>query len=116
MLVDDSHEFLDSAVRFLSADPRVMIVGHALSGDDALEQIQRLKPDLVLMDLAMPGMNGLQATSHIKAESSAPYVIILTLYDSPEYRAAAADVGADGFIIKSEFGTQVLPLIDVLFG
>lgn len=115
ILVDDSPEFLESAVRFLSADPRIHIVGRALSGRDALNQIPSLKPDLVLMDLAMPEMNGLEVTRQIKAQPRAPRVVILTLYDTPEYRSAAEGVGADGFITKSDFGTQVLPMLEVLF-
>jgi DNA-binding NarL/FixJ family response regulator len=111
LLVDDNLEFLETAARFLSAVPHVEIVGHALSGRDALEQVALLHPDLVLMDLAMPEMNGLEAARHIKAQPDAPRVIILTLYDNPEYRAVAGAVGADGFVAKSEFGTQLLPLI-----
>ncbi|MCP4516579.1 MAG: response regulator transcription factor, partial [Delftia sp.] len=71
--------------------------------------------DLVLMDLAMPGMSGLEATRQIKARPSGPRVIILTLYDSPEYRAAAQELGADGFVIKSEFFDQLQPAIHTLF-
>jgi len=115
LLVDDSPEFLESATRFLSVDPHIEIVGRALAGHDALEQVARLRPDLVLMDLAMPEMNGLEATHHIKAQPGAPCVVILTLYDNSEYRAVAETVGADGFLSKSEFGTQLLPLIHTLF-
>jgi DNA-binding NarL/FixJ family response regulator len=56
-------------------------------------------------------MNGLEATGRIKAQPDAPYVIILTMYDHAEYRAEARAVGADGFVVKSEFVTQLLPLI-----
>jgi DNA-binding NarL/FixJ family response regulator len=112
--VDDSPEFLESATRFLSEDLQIEIVGHALSSRDAMAQVTTLHPDMVLMDLAMPEMNGLEATRRIKARHSAPYVVILTLFDNLEYRAAAKAVGADGFITKSEFGTQLLPLIHEL--
>lgn len=115
LLVDDSPTFLESATRFLAMDVRLEIVGRVLSGGEALEQVPRLCPDLVLMDLAMPGMNGLEATRQIKAQSSAPYIVILTLNDSSEYHAAALAVGADGFVTKSEIGTQLLPLIHSLF-
>lgn len=127
LLVDDSLAFLKSAARFLSEEEtrlkgspevapatslsKLKIVGWALSGREALEQIPQLYPDLVLMDLAMPEMNGLEATRCIKTQPNAPYVIILTLNDSAEYRAAAETVGADGLISKSEFGTALLPLI-----
>ena len=63
----------------------------------------------------MPSMNGLEATRQIKALPGAPCVVILTLQDNPEYRLAAESVRADGFIAKSEFGTQLLPLIHTLF-
>jgi DNA-binding NarL/FixJ family response regulator len=66
------------------------------------------------MDVSMPGMNGLEATRHIKARLGAPYVIILTLYDHLEYRSLAEAAGADGFTSKSNFGREVLPLIHSL--
>jgi DNA-binding NarL/FixJ family response regulator len=116
LLVDDNPEFLESAARFLSADPNITVAGHALSGQEALKQITRLAPDLVLMDLAMPDMSGLEVTQRIKTQTNPPYVIILTLHDNPEYRAAAKDVGADGFIAKSEFGTNLCPLIHRILG
>ena len=114
LLVDDSPTFLESATRFLAMDARLEIIGCVLSGGEALEQVPKLRPDLVLMDLAMPGMNGLEATRHIKAKPSAPYVVILTLNDSREYRDAALAVGADGFVTKSEIGTALLPLLHSL--
>ena len=114
LLVDDSIQFLDVAARTLALVPSIEIVGRAYSGHEALEQVTQLQPDLVLMDLAMPNMNGLEATRRLKAQTDAPHVVILTLHDSPEYRAAAEAVGADNFVSKTEFNTQVLPLIDTL--
>jgi CheY-like chemotaxis protein len=114
-LVDDSEEFLDSATHFLTADPKIEIVGRASSGRGALEQVPVLKPDLVLMDLNMPEMNGLEATRQLKSQPDGPRVIILTLHDNPEYRAAAEAVQADGFVAKTELGLQLLPLIQELF-
>ncbi len=115
LLVDDSHDFLESAARFLSEYPSLEIVGWTFSGRDARELVARLQPDLVLMDLTMPGMNGLEATRQIKALPGAPCVVILTLYDNHEYRSAAEAAGADGFVTKSELGTQLLPLIHTFF-
>ncbi|MDF2439577.1 MAG: hypothetical protein JWN98_561 [Abditibacteriota bacterium] len=114
LVVDDSPNFLQSAIRFLSTDYRVNIVGLALSGDDAIAQVEQLHPDLVLMDLAMPGMNGLEVTRVLKAGTNPPRVIILTLHDAPEYQIAAAEANADGFVAKSDFGAKLLPLIDSL--
>lgn len=113
-LVDDSLPFLESATRFLSGETGLEIIGRALSGREAIEQIPLLYPDLVLMDLIMPGMNGLEATRQIKQQANAPYIIILTLNDSNEYQMAARAVGADGFVSKSEFSTALISLISTL--
>jgi NarL family two-component system response regulator LiaR len=114
LLVDDNAQFLEVAARTLATVPSIEIVGRALSGRDALEQVNQLQPDLVLMDVAMPNMNGLEATRQIKAQPNAPRVVMLTLYDASEYRAAAEAAGADDFISKAEFDAQVLPLIHAL--
>lgn len=115
LLVDDSPEFVDAAIRFLSLDPQIEIVGFTFSGQGAIEQVASLNPDLVLMDLAMPGLNGLEATRQIKAQKTSPRVIILTLHDNLEYRSASEAVNADGYIPKSDFGVQLLPQIHSLF-
>jgi DNA-binding NarL/FixJ family response regulator len=115
LLVDDSPEFLESATRFLSADPQIEIVGCALSGAEAVEQVTCVQPDMVLMDWMMPGMSGLEATQRIKVCPSTPSVVILTFYDNAEYRAVALAAGADGYVTKSEFGAALLPLIHALF-
>jgi two-component system chemotaxis response regulator CheY len=114
LLVDDSPLFLDSAVQLLSRDPEIEIVGRAFSGEEALTRVAALQPDLVLMDIAMPGMGGLEATRQIKALPKPPRVVILTLYDNPEYRAAAERAGADGFICKSDFDARALTRIHAL--
>lgn len=114
LLVDDSPDFLRSATRFLTGDLQLVIIGQAASGHDALNEVSRLHPDLVLMDIAMPHMNGLEATRCIKARADAPRVVVLTNYDTIDYRAAATAAGADGFISKSEFSTQALPMIYAL--
>ena len=114
ILVDDSPEFLASAERFLSADSQIAIVARARSGYEALDLAARMRPDLVLVDLSMPGMNGLETTRRIKACPAAPRVIVMTLYDEPEYRVAAEAAGADGFVSKSAFRRSLLPLIATL--
>jgi two-component system invasion response regulator UvrY len=114
-LVDDSHEFLESAASFLTLQPAIEVVGHACSAQDALDQVSRLRPDLVLMDWAMPGMTGLEATRALKTQPGAPCIVMLTIYDVPKYRAAAREAGADGFISKTDFVVQLPPLIRRLF-
>jgi two-component system invasion response regulator UvrY len=116
LLVDDNQAFLDVAVRELAADTRVQIVGCARSAEDALVQVQRMQPDLVLLDIALPRMNGLEATRQIKAQLGAPRVILVTIHNASVYRAAGTAAGADGFIAKEEFDTQISPLLAALFG
>ena len=115
LLVDDSPEFLRALSRFLSKDPEIQIVDRAFSAQDALEKMSRSPVDLVLMDIAMPGTNGLEATRWIKAQANAPRVLILTLYDGNEYQAAAKAVCADGFVSKAASDDKLLPLIYTLF-
>ena len=115
LLVDDNPEFLDATTRFLSKNSWIEIIGHSLSGQEAIENMKSYKPDLVLMDLAMPKMNGLETTRQLKALPDAPRVIILTLYDNAEYRQASEAVHADGYISKSELGAQLVSMIHSLF-
>ena len=116
LLVDDNQAFLDLAARELATDGRVQIVGLAPSAEDAFAQMQRAQPDLVLLDIGLPRMNGLEATRQIKARLGAPRVVLVTIHDTPDYRAAAMAAGADGFIAKEEFDIQISPLIETLFG
>lgn len=115
LLVDDSVEFLTSAVNFLSRDARVRVAGVARCGQDGVWLAEELAPNLVLIDLSMPAMDGLTATRHIKAMPHAPRVVILSLHEHSECRRGASDAGADGFIAKSQFTEGVLAEIDAFF-
>jgi two-component system invasion response regulator UvrY len=115
LLVDDNLDFLQSAAEFLSAYPEIVVVGRAMSGDEALNQVRQLKPDLVLLDLRMPGINGLEAMRRIKQLAHPPRIMILTIHNGPDYRARAEEAGADGFVGKSQMGVDLLPLILGLF-
>ena len=115
LLVDDNPKFIAAAAHFLATLPGIVLVGCSLSAQEGLTQIATLQPDLILMDIAMPRLNGFEATRQIKFQANSPRVVILTMYDMPEYRAAAERVGADGFIPKSDFGTKLPALVQAMF-
>ena len=111
LLVDDNTQFLTLCTQTLSSEAQVEIVGCARSGQEALEQVRALQPDLVLMDLVMPEMDGLQATQEIKKMPAPPLVIIQSMYDILAYHQATEDAGADGFIPKDKLYEELLPMI-----
>jgi DNA-binding NarL/FixJ family response regulator len=113
LIVDDSNIFLESVEYYLSTFPYVQVVDKATSGSEAIEKIGKYKPDLVLMDIDMPEMNGLEVTRHVKMQSDSPFIIIVS-YNN-EYKTLAIDAGADGFISKFDFALNVMPLIDSMF-
>jgi DNA-binding NarL/FixJ family response regulator len=110
-LIDDSTLFRDSAALVLSGFDGVEVVGEAESAADAFKKLKRVAADLLLMDISMPEMNGLEATARIKARSDAPRVVIVTAHNDAEYRAAARVAGADGFIVKNRFSESIGALI-----
>jgi DNA-binding NarL/FixJ family response regulator len=115
LLVDHSAEFLKAATHFLSADQKVEVVGQASSFPEAMQQASDLQPDVVVTDLGLAGGDGDDGLGILKALPKAPRVVVLALHDQPEYRAYADSLGADGFVNKSEFGEQLLPLIHTWF-
>lgn len=100
---------------FLATVPQVEVIGYTLSGLDALEKVTTLQPDLVLVDYLMPYLNGLEVNRQLKALPDPPRVVIVTMYNNPEYRIQAEVVQADGFITKAKLGDELLPLIAALF-
>lgn len=112
LLVDDAPEFLRSARTLLSRDGRTHIVGCARNGSEAVEMATELKPDLVLMDLAMPVMNGLTAAGLIKKTHPHIRVVLTSLLDEPEYRLSAMVVGADEFVDKQSLADAVTAILD----
>lgn len=115
LLADDNPRFLHFVTILLRVNPQIEIIGTASSGRDALAQIDRLQPDLVLMDVAMPDLNGLELTRFLKKRSALPRIIIVTTYDDPEYRLAAEGAQADGFVAKADLSLKLLPAIYALF-
>ncbi len=115
VIVDDSPSVLKTLTWLLEQQSDVQLIGSATDGYGAVRRVMELRPDLVLMDLQLPGINGLEATRQIKARSQAPAVILVTADDTPGCRAAALAAGTDGFIGKQHLFTQLRPAIRKLF-
>jgi DNA-binding NarL/FixJ family response regulator len=111
LLVDDSPFFRRLAARFLEACDDVDLLGTADGGEGALAQAQALWPQVVLLDLAMPGMSGLEVIPLLRRILPQVGIVVLTMQDSDGYREAAFAAGADDFVPKSVMNTTLLPAI-----
>jgi two-component system response regulator DesR len=115
VVVDDSPVVLKALSSFLQRLNGFQLVGTATDGYHAVRRVVELQPDLVLTDLRLPGVNGLEVTRQIKARLQAPVVIMVTADNTPECRAAASAAGTDGFVGKENISTQLRTTIRELF-
>lgn len=100
LIADDQNLFRSGLVRLLEADSRVYVVGQAVDGLDVIKKVTTLKPDVVLMDLKMPNLDGIEATRRIVAEHPNVKILILTTFEVDEYVFEALRAGASGFLGK----------------
>ena len=112
LLVDDHEGFINAALRHLRKVEWLDVVGRASNGLEAIERSETLRPDVVLMDLAMPEMGGLQATRLIKTQDAPPFVVIASHFDDAEHREHAMRAGADDFVSKLSYIQEVLPILE----
>jgi DNA-binding NarL/FixJ family response regulator len=111
MLVDDSSLFLNAAIEFLTAQKDVVVVGATDGGQEALARVQDLRPQVILIDMAMPGMPGLEAIPRLRRVVPDAGIIALTVMDTKSFREAALAAGADAFIPKSAMRLTLLSAI-----
>ncbi len=111
MLVDDSKTFAAAVRQFLDRVPGLEIVGQAHDGKEALIQVAANHPDVLLLDIAMPGMNGLELARALRMQARVPRIIFLSMQDNRAYREAALEMGAD-FVGKSEFVAELIPMLE----
>ena len=108
LLIVDDHTLVREGIRALVERlPGVTVVGEASDGRETLRLVKELKPDLVLMDIAMPGLNGLDVTAHITKEFPDVRVIMLSMYATNEYVREAIDAGAAGYLVKRSAATEL---------
>ena len=112
LIVEDNTTFRQSVKEVLLAESPSMVVEEAAEGKEALRKVDAFRPDIIFMDIKLPGENGLELTKRIKAGDPRITVIILTSYDLPEYRQAADQYGADYFLSKiSSSGKEIASLV-----
>ena len=112
VLIADDHTIVRSGLRLLlESEPDIEVVGEALDGRQALDLVEKRLPSVVLMDIAMPGMDGMEATRQIKLRWPEIQVLVLTMHRSDEYFFEMLKAGASGYILK---GAQTIDLINAV--
>lgn len=114
MAVDDHQLLLEGIAAVLEAQEDMTLVGEAASGEEAVELFRRLRPDVTLMDLRMPGISGIQAIAAIRAEFPNARIVVLTTYAGDAQAAAALKAGAAGYLLKSLVRKELIETIRVV--
>jgi two-component system invasion response regulator UvrY len=111
LLVDNNQLFLSAVRNLLAPMSEVEIVGEAHDGVEGLLKVKELQPDLILLDIAMPKMTGLDVALRIQSWAQPPKILFLTMHDDTFYRDAASDLGAIGVVGKTDLVADLLPII-----
>jgi DNA-binding NarL/FixJ family response regulator len=111
LLVDDRPAMRRGLRMWLEIEPEVSVVGEAADGEEAVSLAEKLRPDVVLMDVKMPGVDGIEATGKLQAVDPCIAVVILSLYDDIDTRARARNAGAAAFVAKHRIKPELLVTI-----
>jgi len=112
LLIADDHETIRAGIRYIiSGHPNIRIIGEAANGYDAVKKAKELKPDVIILDLVMPGLNGIQACSLITSSLPTARVIIFSLHEKEAYAHQVLSVGACGYIVKTASGEELVEAI-----
>lgn len=112
VLLAEDHAVVREGTRsILDADPAISVIGEAADGAEAVDLARDLAPDVVLLDMAMPVLNGVEATRRIRSLEPPPYVLLLTAYDDVDYAQAALAAGASGYLLKIAHAADVVAAI-----
>jgi len=117
ILLADDHAILRDGIRALLSDETdLQVVGEAENGRQALEQARALRPDIVIMDIGMPLLSGLEATTQIRRDVPEARVLILTMHQNEEYLARVLAAGASGYVLKDVAGRELVSAIRQVAG
>jgi len=111
LLADDNQFFARAVKRFLEGILGTTVIGHARNGIEALSMARDLNPALILLDIAMPELDGLEVAREIQRWEQPPLIVFLSLNDNPAYRDAARTLGAVAFVNKADFVEKLPPVI-----
>jgi len=112
VLVVDDHAIVRRTIcELLSRDPTLDVVCQTASGEEAVQKAQELQPDLVLMDISLPGMSGIEAARQVRSVSPKSYIIFLSQHDSLQMANEAMKVGGHGYITKIDAASELLAAI-----
>lgn len=114
MIADDHQMVVDGLVGLLAMDSSVKVIGEALNGKNLLDLLNQNEPDQIIIDINMPIMDGIQVTKYVKVHHPDIKVLILTMYNKPEFIRQMLEVGADGFILKNTGRDELLNAIHSL--
>jgi DNA-binding NarL/FixJ family response regulator len=115
LLVDDHAIMRDGIRALISLHDDIEIVGEASEGNEAVEKTRELVPDVIVMDIAMPGMDGLEATRRITKQNPKAKVLVLTQYDNKEYILSAIKAGSAGYVPKRALGSELVSAIRAVY-
>lgn len=111
MLVDDHALIREGLHMVLAAQPDIEVVGEASNGAEAVDMVTHIRPDIVLMDITMPGMNGIEATRAIVAMDPGVRVLGLTIHENPEYFLQMLSAGASGYVLKGATSAELISAV-----
>ena len=111
LVVDDFVPWQHLVLRLLESETDLQIISTAVDGTEAVQKAEELQPDLILMDLGLPGMNGIEATRQIAIGSPGSKVLFFTHHSEPDIIQAAFDAGASGYVLKSDFNADLIPAV-----
>src|SRR5919201_1315595 len=109
VLLTDDHVLFRQGIRtLLAAEPDIEVVAEAASAADAVDLAHHLRPDVVLMDIGMPGLSSFEATRQIRKERPETRIVFLSMYDDEEYLAESVEIGASGYLLKEGPAEQLV--------